>query len=1616
MNVHDGHHDHAAHLDLMPIEEDGSAPMATHVALNNGDWFDPGTWADGEVPGDGALVHIPDGVTVSYEGESDAALFMVRIDGKLDVYADNGVATKMVVDTIITSPSSILNVDADDASAGTVDIVFAEGTPAANADHYTDSSPGDGVLGRSDWDPEQLSLGLVASGQVNVHGQEVDAGMQLAEGVPAGSSVLTFNLLDDGETGWAPGQQIVVGGMNYLGHDEDGNFQTEDEVRTITDVRVENGQLIVTLDNPLDYDHIGPDHHETGAELTGYVGNLSRNVTFSSAVADQDGDGQADRGLSYGETAEAGEHMVTERGHVMFMHNDDVAVMNSSFFGLGRTDKSNPVDDFQVGGSDGSNRLHEDNGVQGEYDPDVDIAIATLAEEIVNQRGRYPLHIHQAGVGEHHDHAEDATGPGVIGPCPGEGSPICRCVDRDGDGIIDHKPDDGAYLAGNVVWGTPGWGVVHHSSQAVVEGNLAFDSQGSAFVAESGDETGRWEDNLSIGAYGGDPDGQFEDSDELNDDGGIEGNGFYLRSRGLEVEDNVAHSSARAGFYYANNGVDFLDTQTSTLGDFADIAHGAETVSTEDVPIRVFEGNAAIAAKQGIRIATDPLDSVRKFNDAWSHLKDFIATSIDEAGVSITYSSKYIFEDFQIYGTEDKVTPEAQQASSGFFFMASVADITIVDSHVSSFGNGVTNWTQIGDRQEYRRGYWDPKSPSGWHPTERYDGLGTVEGIENPVHNLWNTNLIGMSYDDIVGIKLRSPNITVETEPGETGTFKGSLVHNENDVEPRENGIGIELLGDSRDGGLVALWREDIANHPDQAAMLAKHIPLAYAETVYLSRVHFEDGSEVKRAHYDDAEAGINADIWSGTALEFAKEDTLGRHVFLYGDFSPVDPSAEERASTTNEKILFTREMIDGVLVQDGFFEIPGVMDVKFVVMNMIFTDRLTGEWESKKFLVALDRAWEMPEGTIDAGVLFDSNDLIIADQYLVFENGKQIPGRAPIVIEIDANTGHMFVTDPYSTEFDDEIALGAGSHVVNAGGGNDIVYGQDASDFIDGGSGDDSLSGGRGEDWLSGGTGNDTLNGGNGGDELFGGDGVDGLKGGRGGDDLDGGAGDDVLFGNRGWDSLTGGEGNDILNGGSGRDVLFGGDGVDGLVGGGGADQLDGGANDDALSGERGDDTLTGGEGDDVLYGGDGEDTLYGDGGSDYLDGGTGRDELEGGSGDDAMFGGGGRDLITGGAGNDALDGGSGRDNLYGGEGNDNIQGGSGADVLDGGDGDDALRGDGNRDVLFGGAGSDLLEGGSDRDIVYGGDGDDAIFGDGGSDTLDGAAGNDLLEGGNGADKLYGGADDDLLEGGNGADTLDGGTGDDFLDGGDGRDNLFGGEGIDALYGGGGRDILDAGAGDDLIDGGASRDRIFGGDGHDQIHAGLGADRVDGGAGNDVIIGGDGADSLDGGTGDDLINGGERDDLLFGGDGADILLGEAGADTLDGGADDDVLDGGSGGDRVLGGAGNDDLAGGLGNDRIFGGDGDDRLAGGADNDRMTGGTGEDVFSFEEDAGFDVITDFEDGVDAIEFLIESFGFEDLEMRQRGQDAEISFDGGEITLEKVDIAELGLEDFRFLDSS
>jgi len=135
--------------------------------------------------------------------------------------------------------------------------------------------------------------------------------------------------------------------------------------------------------------------------------------------------------------------------------------------------------------------------------------------------------------------------------------------------------------------------------------------------------------------------------------------------------------------------------------------------------------------------------------------------------------------------------------------------------------------------------------------------------------------------------------------------------------------------------------------------------------------------------------------------------------------------------------------------------------------------------------------------------------------------------------------------------------------------------------------------------------------------------------------------------------------------------------------------------------------------------------------------------------------------DAITGSAGNNRLDGRGGNDTLNGGDGNDWVEynNASGAVTVDLGAG--SASGAAGTDVLTsienaqGSIYADRLTGSSAANVLEGLDGNDSLFG---------GAGNDSLLGGEGNDRLYGEAGDDLLSGGPRRNTSWGtGTGGDF-------------------------------------------------------------------------------------------------------------------------------------------------------------------------------------------------------------------------------------------------------------
>ena len=388
----------------------------TKTAVQSGKWLDPATWGGGEnMPADGDRVLIPQGMTVTVNGVVEARLMSVRVDGMLRFAAWKN--TELHVDTMLVSHHGHLRIGSSHraidrgVSARLVIDDYNGGFETSDTD-----SP--------DYDPYKLGNGLISHGRVEIYGAEKTAYAEPSVEPSAGDQQLTFAALPEN---WEVGDELVIAGVT---RDADG-----DETRTITALDTANNT--VTLDSPLDQDHHTPTHTREGVTLKMHVANLTRNAIIETAaehraatatVTSPTGDTKANR------TGDAFEG----RGHVMFMHSNDVQVHYGGFYHLGRTNKMIPVHDTAA----------DENG--------------EIQQVGVNPRARYALHFHRAG---------DETSPGVVQGSVAAHSP--------GWGFVNHSSH--VEMTSNVAYDAVGAGFVTEAGDEAgsLVGNLSIRNHGS---------------------------------------------------------------------------------------------------------------------------------------------------------------------------------------------------------------------------------------------------------------------------------------------------------------------------------------------------------------------------------------------------------------------------------------------------------------------------------------------------------------------------------------------------------------------------------------------------------------------------------------------------------------------------------------------------------------------------------------------------------------------------------------------------------------------------------------------------------------------------------------------------------------------------------------------------------------------------------------------------------------------------------------------------------------------------------------------------------------------------------------------------------------------------------
>lgn len=584
----------------------GLAPdsAVSYRSMASGEWDDPATWlhvgspGDGTIPGNDANVVITAGTTVTIDSDLSVngqgqrvAIRTIRDDGTLrfDPHQD----TKLLADTILVRSTGVfeMGTEAEPIDANRrARVIFADRElgmdAAAQAAFEAD---------RRAWDPLQFSLGLVSHGEIDIHGSHVTSFVQ--GGLVAMPGATSLQLAANAPGDWKVGDRLIVTG----GTPTDAAGKNQDDEVLIAGI---NGKVLsFSPTTPLKSPH---------APMATYVANVSRNATFESETP----------------------CIATRRGHVMFMHSDEVEVESAGFYGLGRTDKRRVIDDaVNSSAPDNPGQMTTDvllkdinanNPVLGHrvmtpvvdsegkqvIDPATGQPKLQIARTGLNLRGRYAVHFHRTGL------------------TPGEST-----------AVIDNS----------TVVVSPGWGIVNHSSRVDVLDNVVFNALGAAFVTEAGDELGRFDHNLAVHSRGS---GEQIESRRAIQDFGHEGSGFWLQGGNVSLTNNIASGQRHSGFVFFPRGLDQKGLGVTTIAG-ANLAYPwaepTKQYEVADVPLLEFKGNITFGVQTGFESWFTLLHAG---HSSRSVLEDFLVFSTTSTGIFIPYTNNMTLKNVTLKGNK----------------------------------------------------------------------------------------------------------------------------------------------------------------------------------------------------------------------------------------------------------------------------------------------------------------------------------------------------------------------------------------------------------------------------------------------------------------------------------------------------------------------------------------------------------------------------------------------------------------------------------------------------------------------------------------------------------------------------------------------------------------------------------------------------------------------------------------------------------------------------------------------------------------------------------------------------------------------------------------------------
>ena len=339
-----------------------------------------------------------------------------------------------------------------------------------------------------------------------------------------------------------------------------------------------------------------------------------------------------------------GKSDITRNGHVMFMHSSSVRIAYAASLN-GRTDKSIALNSGVLT-TDGS--LQPGTGV--------------------NPSGRYGWHFHKSG-----------TDPSV-------------------------PP---ATIAGSVSLDSSGWGFVNHGGNVAMTCNVGYRNFGADFVAEDGNEVGLMQGNLAIGSAGYGQDRIARDDTPGEQSLGHKGNGYWLQSAGVILQDNIAAGHQDVGFAWWTEPLlersrDIVFTAVSILDPTVTL--GRDSIPVSDVPIQASGLVSYGSRKEGVGVWFHRRHSPESAPN--SVIQDVVVWGVSGTeGMTNTYGNRITYRNVRIIGDgESNRYQRGTGMSSGGG--ANTSDLIFDNLQVTGWQVGATLPAR-GQHNVVRGGYYD---------------------------------------------------------------------------------------------------------------------------------------------------------------------------------------------------------------------------------------------------------------------------------------------------------------------------------------------------------------------------------------------------------------------------------------------------------------------------------------------------------------------------------------------------------------------------------------------------------------------------------------------------------------------------------------------------------------------------------------------------------------------------------------------------------------------------------------------------------------------------------------------------------------------------------------------